>query len=292
MYTQINEAPVNANSNTKLPDPSALAASAFGPLNPFGLAALYSNLPGFNLPGGFPFGAFNPGESLIPVPILPQTKPVIVDGFYVFQEGVQCTDGLCVYFLKLHYHCSQPRCYFVADQKEHLLLHSKDFHDKIEILENFVFFDKTVDCRMQGCVSNRVSRHYHCTQCNFSFVQYSVMSIHNDSHTQNQSDKSTGLFDFSINSHNKHASATNGHSSMSGYMSTTPSGHSSADSDDDQGPSSPSSYEDHRKPRVKSKGTYYPLSSLPKSSTVSFSRAQLHPSRFVSLFLSLCSFSL
>lgn len=249
-------------------------------MNPFGLAALYGN-HGLNFPGALSFGALPPTEGLIPVPILPQSKPEIVQGFYVFQEGIPCTDGFCAFIMKHHFHCSKPRCYFVTDQQEHLLEHSKDFHDKIEILENFVFFDKSVDCRLKGCASNRVSRHYHCTVCNYSFIQYSVMSVHNESHPLNLTDKVDSSDVQPKSDHNQNlplnlADKVDGADMQpksktptmtSGYMSATPSGNSSTHSDDDPEPSNPSSPED-RKARIKSAGTFYPLSSLPKASAM------------------------
>ena len=63
-------------------------------------------------------------------------------------------------------------------------MHSKDFHDNVEIPPGFAFFDRTIDCRLAGCPSNRVNRHYHCTRtgCGYSFVRYSAMSAHERQH--------------------------------------------------------------------------------------------------------------
>lgn len=63
-------------------------------------------------------------------------------------------------------------------------MHSKDFHDNIDILDGFEFYDRNVDCRLTKCPSNKINRHFHCTRpnCNYSFVQYSTMAMHNQKH--------------------------------------------------------------------------------------------------------------
>lgn len=106
------------------------------------------------------------------------------DGFYVFPEGTPCPLQLCSLIGRHHYHCAQHRCFYVTDRSDILTLHSKDFHDNVDIMEGFVFFDRSVDCRLSGCQSNLVNRHFHCTRpnCNYSFVRYSTMSQHNDKH--------------------------------------------------------------------------------------------------------------
>lgn len=95
-----------------------------------------------------------------------------------------CPDKLCTFYGQYHFHCTQPRCYYVTDRSDILLLHSKDFHDNIDILDGFVFFDRSVDCRLQGCHSNKINRHFHCVRpnCNYSFVRYSTMTVHEQKH--------------------------------------------------------------------------------------------------------------
>lgn len=68
------------------------------------------------------------------------------------------------------------------------MVHSRDFHDYIEILDGFEFYDRTVDCKLSSCVSNKINRHFHCTRpnCNYSFVQYSTMVIHNQKHIEGE----------------------------------------------------------------------------------------------------------
>ncbi|XP_076365367.1 zinc finger protein castor homolog 1-like isoform X3 [Tachypleus tridentatus] len=113
-----------------------------------------------------------------------------VDGFYGFSNNTPCPDHLCPYLGNNHFHCTQPRCFYVTDRSDILLLHSKDFHDNIDILEGFVFFDRYVDCRLPNCQSNKVNRHFHCTrpECNYSFVRYSTMSIHDQEHRDQDGD--------------------------------------------------------------------------------------------------------
>jgi hypothetical protein len=68
-------------------------------------------------------------------------------------------------------------------------MHSKDFHDNVDIPPGFAFFDRMVDCRLSGCHSNRVNRHFHCTRpgCGYSFVRYSTMALHEKQHNEGMS---------------------------------------------------------------------------------------------------------
>ncbi|XP_054266338.1 zinc finger protein castor homolog 1-like isoform X2 [Macrosteles quadrilineatus] len=116
-------------------------------------------------------------------PARPSLQMLEMHGFQAYNDG--CPDPLCLYSAKpLHYHCSRQRCFFATDSEEQLLAHSKDFHDNIEILDGFLFFDRSVDCRLESCVSNKVNRHFHCVRpgCGYSFVRYSSMSLHQAKH--------------------------------------------------------------------------------------------------------------
>ncbi|XP_065350896.1 zinc finger protein castor homolog 1 isoform X3 [Cloeon dipterum] len=108
------------------------------------------------------------------------------EGFYIFEEGTECPDQLCIYSGKFHYHCTQPRCFYVTEREDILIMHSKDFHDNIDILEGFVFFDRSIDCRQPSCHSNKVNRHFHCTRpnCGYTFVRYSTMALHEQKHRE------------------------------------------------------------------------------------------------------------
>lgn len=72
----------------------------------------------------------------------------------------------------------------MTDKEDVLIMHSKDFHDNIDILDGFEFYDRNIDCRLPNCQSNKINRHFHCTRpnCNYSFVQYSTMAMHNQKH--------------------------------------------------------------------------------------------------------------
>ncbi|XP_023012579.1 zinc finger protein castor homolog 1 isoform X1 [Leptinotarsa decemlineata] len=107
-------------------------------------------------------------------------------GFDSFGENTKCSDNLCPYLGSTHFHCIQNRCSYVTDKEDALIVHSKDFHDNVEILDGFEFYDRNVDCRLQNCASNKINRHFHCTRpnCNYSFVQYSTMAIHNQKHLE------------------------------------------------------------------------------------------------------------
>ncbi|CAG9862492.1 unnamed protein product [Phyllotreta striolata] len=107
-----------------------------------------------------------------------------LQGFEMFNENSKCPDNLCPYLGSSHFHCIQNRCLYVTDKEDTLLIHAKDFHDNVEILDGFEFYDRNVDCRLLGCTSNRTNRHFHCTRpgCNFSFVQYSTMAVHKQKH--------------------------------------------------------------------------------------------------------------
>ncbi|XP_050302924.1 zinc finger protein castor homolog 1-like isoform X2 [Anthonomus grandis grandis] len=108
----------------------------------------------------------------------------IMQTFDTYGENTKCPDTLCPYLGASHFHCNKKRCLYSTDQMSELINHAKDFHENVEILEGFEFYDRMVDCRLQGCASNKINRHFHCTRpnCNYSFVQYSQMAMHNHKH--------------------------------------------------------------------------------------------------------------
>ena len=150
--------------------------------------------PNFGLaPGGRPggLGALGGtgnglGEGLIPIPLLPQTKPELEDGFYVFNDGLPCPFESCCFMLRKHFHCSKPRCYFVTDKDDvkSRREHSKDFHDFIDIKEGFAFYDNLVNCCLPGCRYSKISTHFHCIRpgCFYAFQRYHEMSDHEKQH--------------------------------------------------------------------------------------------------------------
>ncbi|XP_017759934.1 PREDICTED: uncharacterized protein LOC108550661 isoform X1 [Eufriesea mexicana] len=112
------------------------------------------------------------------------------EGFSTYNPD-GCPDPACVLRSTRHHHCSQLRCHFSTDRPDQLLMHSKDFHDNVDIPPGFAFFDKMVDCRLVGCHSNRVNRHFHCTRpnCGYSFVRYSTMAMHEKQHGSHGEDR-------------------------------------------------------------------------------------------------------
>lgn len=76
--------------------------------------------------------------------------------------------------------------------------HLNDFHAKTQIQENYDYFDRNYDCKLNGCCYNKVrhfinhrgarhanemcnsqiTSHYHCLLCKFSFSLPSEMSEH------------------------------------------------------------------------------------------------------------------
>ncbi|CAH1155485.1 unnamed protein product [Phaedon cochleariae] len=107
-------------------------------------------------------------------------------GFDTYAENSKCPDNLCPYLGSTHFHCVQNRCLYITDKEDALTVHAKDFHDNVDILDGFEFYDRNIDCRLPKCGSNRINRHFHCTRpnCNYSFVQYSSMAIHNQKHVE------------------------------------------------------------------------------------------------------------
>uniref|UniRef100_A0A146LMX2 Transcription factor castor n=1 Tax=Lygus hesperus TaxID=30085 RepID=A0A146LMX2_LYGHE len=141
---------------------------------------------------GVPQASEAPSLSCSPLTITPvssdpaKNSPSQVAKIQGFQSYTgPCPDPLCNLSVKpLHYHCSRPRCFFATDSDDFLVAHSRDFHDNIDILEGFLFFDRSVDCRTESCPSNKLNRHFHCIKpgCGYSFVRYSHMAVHKAEH--------------------------------------------------------------------------------------------------------------
>ncbi|XP_072386834.1 zinc finger protein castor homolog 1-like isoform X1 [Diabrotica undecimpunctata] len=126
----------------------------------------------------------------------PTPQDYSLQGFDVFNENTKCPDTLCPYLGSTHFHCVQNRCLYVTEKEDTLVLHAKDFHDNVEILDGFEFYDRNIDCRLHNCPSNKINRHFHCTRpnCNYSFVQYSSMAIHNQKHVEELAHASQSTF--------------------------------------------------------------------------------------------------
>ncbi|XP_022245140.1 zinc finger protein castor homolog 1-like isoform X2 [Limulus polyphemus] len=180
-----------------------------------------------------------------------------VDGFYVFPKNTSCPDHLCPYLGSHHFHCTQLRCFYVTDRSDILLLHSKDFHDNIDIMEGFMFFDRYVDCRLPNCQSNKVNRHFHCARpgCNYSFVRYSTMSIHEQKHRDKDGDdpEASQLRNKPSNSDEERSPSPKVTSSMTTITSEAAICSTTGNSEP-------------KTTVVKATGTYYPLSAISKKS--------------------------
>ncbi|XP_043239162.1 zinc finger protein castor homolog 1-like isoform X2 [Amphibalanus amphitrite] len=138
-----------------------------------------------DLPGTSP--AVSAADSDPPRPVVKhEADPT--EGFREYREGATCTDADCAQAGRRHYHCAHPRCFFASSDTEDLTSHARDFHDNVDILEGFVFFNRDVDCKMAGCLSNKVNRHFHCTRpgCGHSFVRYLAMAEHDKLHRSQQ----------------------------------------------------------------------------------------------------------
>lgn len=82
------------------------------------------------------------------------TLELLQEGFALFDgegAGGRCGDALCALSGRRHFHCKQPRCFYATDREDVLLMHARDFHDNVDILPGFVFFDRSIDCRLAGC---------------------------------------------------------------------------------------------------------------------------------------------
>nr|CAD7261192.1 unnamed protein product [Timema shepardi] len=161
----------------KLPKPSLTTVPSS---NIFGNQLLTSTPEHINMVASSP-----PSPDECPKSSTPHRLDILQEGFYSYSEGIPCPDTLCPYNSRCHhFHCRQPRCFYVTDREDILIMHSKDFHDNIDILEGFLFFDRMVDCRLPNCHSNKVNRHFHCMHpgCGYSFVRYSTMAVHEQKH--------------------------------------------------------------------------------------------------------------
>ena len=179
----------NNNNNHHQQQQQSTFAPMLGPMSSFDLATAF-NLPlkHANVISNISPKSNEDTSKTIPIPlIMPYLRSSIHNGFYVFDDETPCPDMACVFFGQKHFHCSKPRCYYVTNRDEVLLLHTRDFHDNIDIMEGFVYFDENIDCKLATCPSNKVHKHFHCTRvgCNFTFVHYSLMSPHEDKHRDN-----------------------------------------------------------------------------------------------------------
>lgn len=72
-----------------------------------------------------------------------------MDGFYA-PDADHCQDQGCKLTAQ-HLHCAHPRCVFATDRSSAVAQH-KEFHERVDILEQFICFDRMADCRSQACL--------------------------------------------------------------------------------------------------------------------------------------------
>ncbi|XP_021355431.1 zinc finger protein castor homolog 1-like [Mizuhopecten yessoensis] len=171
--------------------------------------------------------------------------PKVINGFKMFEEREECPDELCIYRQQQHYHCARPRCHHATDRLDVLNLHAKDFHNFVNILEGFEFFDRNVNCRRNHCNNNKINRHFHCVKpkCDYSFVRHSTMMQHDKKH---RTEGATELKPLQLIK--KEAAPT---VSVPGFMPIIPA-------------LSPSPLESVNKGIIKTSGTFFPWSGLSK----------------------------
>ncbi|GAV07890.1 hypothetical protein RvY_17670 [Ramazzottius varieornatus] len=128
------------------------------------------------------FTVFPNGPSERVRQVLPKLSQAV--GGDLPEKSPTCQYGSCVYAGRDHYHCTHPRCHFASERDDILVLHIREFHTNIDIMEGYEFFDQSVDCDLAGCASNRLTRHFHCMRpgCLYSFVRYDTMATHEEKH--------------------------------------------------------------------------------------------------------------
>ncbi|CAG0889489.1 unnamed protein product [Darwinula stevensoni] len=126
-------------------------------------------------------------SSPLSLPLLPPSKLEVKDGFYVVGGGGDCP--LYPHQSRSrasHYHCAQPRCFTVLEDDGEAEVHSKEFHAKVEILDGFIYFHHSLDCRHPTCPSNGSRGHFHCLEpgCGHSCETPSGMTSHAERHRE------------------------------------------------------------------------------------------------------------
>ena len=197
------------------------------------------------------------------------SQNTLLAGFKKFAPFEACPDERCIFISKAHYHCVRPRCHHATDRADVLNLHAKDFHSYINILDGFEFFDRTVNCRRPHCHNNKANKHFHCvrSRCDYSFVRYSTMAQHDKKHkmmelgkdiTQQQQPPKL------VMPHNPFPMEQGSMLLPNTVVTTnTPISVQPMRSS----PQVPAVSTDHEKNVIKTAGTFYPLTSLPHSSS-------------------------
>lgn len=81
--------------------------------------------------------------------------------FKFFQPMQKCGDPLCRYDQLFHFHCEHTaRCHFSTNYATAMDRHVLEFHDTVDILNDFDYFDQNYDCRLYSCPHNKVRSNY------------------------------------------------------------------------------------------------------------------------------------
>ena len=134
-----------------------------------------------SMPSEF-LGTFN--EDNVSISSQSPSEQTPEENYKMYREREVCPDEDCIYHMKEHYHCPKLRCHFTTDRLDVLSLHTKDFHNFVNILEGFEFFDHNVDCHRAQCQNNKINKHFHCTRCDYTFIRHNTMLPHDKKHRE------------------------------------------------------------------------------------------------------------
>lgn len=91
----------------------------------------------------------------------PSNQNSFVSRIRIVQASDRCLDTSCVFKKLLHYHCNFSKfCHFSTNQLSLMDQHLNDFHAKMEIQENYDYFDRNFDCKLNGCCYNKVRSNF------------------------------------------------------------------------------------------------------------------------------------
>uniref|UniRef100_A0A336K409 CSON011287 protein n=1 Tax=Culicoides sonorensis TaxID=179676 RepID=A0A336K409_CULSO len=115
------------------------------------------------------------------VPSNSQTISSPLEKVNIFQPNEKCMDSGCSFEQCLHFHCTfSSRCHFVTNYSSTMENHLEVFHQQTKILDNYEYFDSKYNCGKQPfeCPNNKISSHFHCIKCQYSFLNASEMETH------------------------------------------------------------------------------------------------------------------
>ncbi|CRL08110.1 CLUMA_CG020904, isoform A [Clunio marinus] len=97
----------------------------------------------------------------------------------IIQSSENCNDSACVFKNLIHLHCNVSKsCHYSTNYLSFMNIHLNEFHGQHQILPNYDYFDRNYDCKLSDCCYNKISCHYHCLSCMFSFTMPSEMNEH------------------------------------------------------------------------------------------------------------------